>query len=256
MADEWGWDAKTRLLHKWAVCEKSQFFLRIWHPWLEVTPLNFSSLAQGSKNSPEDEIANVNVLRQHRTCRPRGQRLRPLNDFLISTKRLRLPAYPSNRVLTWTHSSVQPVAQHNGRAHCYKCDRGFLRSGGMVCGESVWVSDAGVDIVGWVVAHCGCAMLTVRALFVCVSIATRAYGLIVTGCNVGGVSLITELVLWLACSTSNIGESWGISIRGELPSCLFLRSTFGHTPNNGRQISMRHGCHLWWTGRDCSRSVS
>jgi len=29
------------------------------------------------KNSSEDEIANVNVLRRHRTCR--GQSLRPLN---------------------------------------------------------------------------------------------------------------------------------------------------------------------------------
>ena len=60
-------------------------------------------------------------------------------------------------------------------------------------------------------------MLTVRALCVCVSIVTRAYGLIVTGCSVGGVSLITELVLWLSCSTSNIGESLGISPGDELP---------------------------------------
>ena len=51
-----------------------------------------------------------------------------------------------------------------------------------------WASAAGVDVV---------AMLTVRALCVCVSIVTRAYGLIVTGCSVGGVSLITELLnLW------------------------------------------------------------
>ena len=50
-------------------------------------------------------------------------------------------------------------------------------------------------------------MLTGRELCVCVSIATRVYGLIVTGCSVGGVSLITELVVWLSCSTSNIGES-------------------------------------------------
>jgi len=42
-------------------------------------------------------------LRQYRTCR--GQRLRPLNDFLISTKHLRYPTYRSNRVLTWTRPS-------------------------------------------------------------------------------------------------------------------------------------------------------
>jgi len=58
----------------------------------------------------------------------------------------------------------------------------------------VWASAAGVDIVGWVAAHCGCAMLTVRALCVCLSIVTRAYGLIVTGYSVGGVPLINELV--------------------------------------------------------------
>ena len=67
-----------------------------------------------------------------------------------------------------------------------------------VCDVVCWASAAGVDIV---------AMLTVCALCVCVSNVTRAYGLIVTGCSVGGVSLITELVVWLSCSTSNIGES-------------------------------------------------
>ena len=66
---------------------------------------------------------------------------------------------------------------------------------------------ADVDIVGLVVIHCGCAMLVVRAL--CVSVATRAYGLIVTGCSVGGVSLVIELVLWLV-PPPEWGESWGI----------------------------------------------
>jgi len=33
------------------------------------------------KNSSGDEIANVNFFLQHRTCR--GQRLRPLNEFVI-----------------------------------------------------------------------------------------------------------------------------------------------------------------------------
>jgi len=47
---------------------------------------------------------------------------------------------------------------------------------GVVC---CWASAAGVDIV---------AMLTVCALCVCVSNVTRAYGQIVTGCSVGGVS--------------------------------------------------------------------
>jgi len=56
------------------------------------------------KNSSGDEIANVNFLRQHLTCR--GQRLCPLHDFLISTKDLHyLPTHPSNRVLTWTRPS-------------------------------------------------------------------------------------------------------------------------------------------------------
>jgi len=36
------------------------------------------------KNSSGDEIANVNLLRQHRTCRPRDQRLRAFNEFVIS----------------------------------------------------------------------------------------------------------------------------------------------------------------------------
>jgi len=43
------------------------------------------------KNSSGDEIANVNFLRQHRTCT--GQRLRPFNEFVISTKRLRQKRY-------------------------------------------------------------------------------------------------------------------------------------------------------------------
>ena len=44
-----------------------------------------------NKNSSGDEIANVNFLRQHRTCR--AQRLRPFNEFVISTKRLRQKRY-------------------------------------------------------------------------------------------------------------------------------------------------------------------
>ena len=55
----------------------------------------------------------------------------------------------------------------------------------VVCEVVCWASAAGVDIV---------AMLTVCALCVCVSIVTRAYGLIVTGYSVGGVPLINELV--------------------------------------------------------------
>jgi len=49
---------------------------------------NISKMADGAilnKNSSGDEIANVNLLRQHRTCRPRDQRLRPFNEFVIST---------------------------------------------------------------------------------------------------------------------------------------------------------------------------
>jgi len=45
-----------------------------------------------NKNSSGDEIANMNFLRHHRTCT--GQRLRPSNDFVISTMHLRcLPTH-------------------------------------------------------------------------------------------------------------------------------------------------------------------
>ena len=47
------------------------------------------------KSSSGDEIANVNFFLQHRTCR--GQRLRPLNEFVISTKHLRyLPTHQTD----------------------------------------------------------------------------------------------------------------------------------------------------------------
>ena len=47
------------------------------------------------KNSSGDEIANVNFFLQHHTCR--GQRLRPLNEFVISTKHLRyLPTHQTD----------------------------------------------------------------------------------------------------------------------------------------------------------------
>ena len=62
------------------------------------------------KNSSGDEIANVNFFLSHRTCR--GQRLRPLNEFVISTKHLAyatyLPIKPSFRM----DSSVQPASHH------------------------------------------------------------------------------------------------------------------------------------------------
>ena len=52
-------------------------------------------IALNNKNSSGDEIANVNFLLQHRTCR--RQRLRPLNEFVISTKRLRyLPTHQTD----------------------------------------------------------------------------------------------------------------------------------------------------------------
>ena len=47
------------------------------------------------KNSSGDEIANVNLFLQHRTCR--GQRLRPLNELVISSKHLRyLPTHQTD----------------------------------------------------------------------------------------------------------------------------------------------------------------
>jgi len=58
----------------------------------DVTKHFDESRCKTDKNSSGDEIANVNLLRQHRTRR--GQRLRPLNDFLICTKHLRyLPTH-------------------------------------------------------------------------------------------------------------------------------------------------------------------
>ena len=71
-------------------------------------------LAYLNKNSSGDEIANVNFFLQHRTCK--GQRLRPLNEFVISTKHT-IPTYPSNRLLKWTRPS-NPLRTTNGRAHC------------------------------------------------------------------------------------------------------------------------------------------
>ena len=60
--------------------------------------LAFDSLLsprQKNKNSSGDEIANVYFFLQHRTCR--GQRLRPLNEFVISTKHLRyLPTHQTD----------------------------------------------------------------------------------------------------------------------------------------------------------------
>jgi len=66
------------------------------------------------KNSSGDEIANVNFLRQHRTCR--GLRLRPFNEFVISTKRLRQKRYTYLPVLKWTRPS-NPLRTTNTRAH-------------------------------------------------------------------------------------------------------------------------------------------
>ena len=73
------------------------------------------------KNSSGDEIANVNFLRQHCTCR--GQRLRPFNEFVISTKRLREKRYTLPTCLEmdspvqsashnkWTRPSVKETHQ-------------------------------------------------------------------------------------------------------------------------------------------------
>ena len=49
-----------------------------------IAPNSAGSVTKFDKNSSGDEIANVNLLRQHRTCRPRDQRLRPFNEFVIS----------------------------------------------------------------------------------------------------------------------------------------------------------------------------
>jgi len=85
-------------------------------PPYEVASWCIQPFGHNNKNSSGDEIANVNFVRQHRTCR--GQRLRPFNELVISTKRLRqnknviryLP------VLKWTRPS-NPLRTTNGRAH-------------------------------------------------------------------------------------------------------------------------------------------
>jgi len=73
--------------------------------------------------SPISATADL-VLPQHRTCTCRGHRLRPLNDFLISTKHLRYttqyPGYlPSIKPSFNVDSPVQPATQYNERAHLY-----------------------------------------------------------------------------------------------------------------------------------------
>jgi len=78
-------------------------------------------LTNFNKNSSGDEIANVNFLRQHRTCR--GQRIHPFNEFVISTKRLRQKRYTLPTCLEmdspvqsashnkWTRPSVKETHQ-------------------------------------------------------------------------------------------------------------------------------------------------
>ena len=78
---------------------------------LPSRPTHPSTLSRMDKNSSGDEIANVNFLRQHRTCR--GQRLRPFNEFVISTKRLRQKRYTLPTCLEMD-SPVQS-ASHNKR---------------------------------------------------------------------------------------------------------------------------------------------
>jgi len=51
-----------------------------------------------------------------------------------------------------------------------------------------------------------------------------------SGCGVGGVSLITELVLWLSRSTSITGESWSISLGSE-PHWLASAATSSDLPS-------------------------
>ena len=67
-----------------------------------------------NKNSSGDEIANVNFFLQYRTCR--GQRLRPLNEFVSSTKHLRyLPTHQSDflnglvRPVSYTHLTLPTI---------------------------------------------------------------------------------------------------------------------------------------------------
>ena len=65
-------------------------FVVLFQNLLDSSALQLSH-PETDKNSSGDEIANVNFFLQHRTCR--GQRLRPLNEFVISTKHLRYLRY-------------------------------------------------------------------------------------------------------------------------------------------------------------------
>ena len=66
------------------------------------------SLAAYNKNSSEDEIANVNVLRRHRACR--GQSLRPLNwvpNFYYNYASMVI--YAPNHLCTYAHHTELSV---------------------------------------------------------------------------------------------------------------------------------------------------
>ena len=82
--------------------------------WSPAVALYGSALWKNNntyKNSSGDEIANVNFLRQHRTCR--GQRLRPFNEFVISTKRLRQKRYTLPTCLEMDSPVQSASASHN-----------------------------------------------------------------------------------------------------------------------------------------------
>ena len=76
-----------------------------------VFSLSGRVISKTNKNSSGDEIANVNFLRQHRTCR--GQRLRPFNEFVISTKRLRQKRYTGTLPTCLEMDSPVQSASHN-----------------------------------------------------------------------------------------------------------------------------------------------
>jgi len=85
-------------------------------------------------------------------------------------------------------------------------------------------------------------------------------------CSVRAIQNVTLLtwgillLLFMAALCNMAGHIYFHFVDSSSSSSCFLspRSTFGHTPINGRQISMRRrpNQHLWRTAKNCGRPIS
>ena len=96
--------AYPRFLHMLEAVLEGIHCSRVDDPLVQPIPFPsvYHSLREEDKNSSEDEIANVNVLRRHRTCR--GQSLRPLNwvpNFYYNYASMVI--YAPNHLCTYAH---------------------------------------------------------------------------------------------------------------------------------------------------------